>query len=84
MAEKICLYFFPPLFLLYAKPLKPRPYEVRNLTSSAAKATQSIANPSLKETDKTSGKDEKSENFTPNLHQDEKRKLAQFPISCNH
>lgn len=43
-----------------------------------------VYNPSLKETDKTSDEDEKSENFTPNLHQDEKRKLAQFPISCNH
>ncbi|MCD4811243.1 tyrosine-type recombinase/integrase [bacterium] len=35
-----------------------------------------VYNPSLKETDKTSDEDEKSENFTPNLHQDEKRKLA--------
>ena len=35
-----------------------------------------VYKPSIKETDKTSDEDEKSENFTPNLHQDEKRKLA--------
>jgi len=35
-----------------------------------------VYKPSVKKTDKTSDKDEKSENFTPNLHQDEKRKLT--------
>jgi integrase len=43
-----------------------------------------VYKPSVKETDKTSDEDEKSENFTPNLHQNEKRKLEQSPISCNH
>jgi len=41
-------------------------------------------NPSVKEADETPDEDEKSENFTPNLHQNEKRKLEQPPISCNH
>ena len=35
-----------------------------------------VYKPSIKKTDKTSDKNEKSENFTPNLPQDEKRKLA--------
>jgi len=43
-----------------------------------------VYNPSVKEADGTPDEDEKSENFTPNLHQNEKRKLEQSPISCNH
>ena len=35
-----------------------------------------VYNPSVKETDETPDEDEKSENFTPNLHQNEKRELA--------
>jgi len=35
------------------------------------------------ENDETPDEDEKSENFTPNLHQNEKRELEQSPISCN-
>jgi len=35
-----------------------------------------VYKPSIKETDKTSDKNEKSENFTPDLPQDKKRKLA--------
>ncbi len=35
-----------------------------------------VYNPSVKETDETPDEDEKSENFTPNLHQNEKRELV--------
>ncbi len=36
---------------------------------------ENVYNPSVKENDETPDEDEKSENFTPNLHQNEKRKL---------
>ncbi len=45
---------------------------------------ENVYYPSVKENDETSDEDEKSENFTPNLHQNEKRKLEHSPISCNH
>ena len=35
-----------------------------------------VYNPSVKEADETPDEDEKSDNFTPNLHQNEKRKLV--------
>jgi len=35
-----------------------------------------VYNPSVKDTDETPDEDEKSENFTPNLHQNEKRELV--------
>jgi len=43
-----------------------------------------VYHPSVKEDGETPDKDEKSENFTPNLHQNEKRELDKFPIPCNH
>ena len=45
---------------------------------------EKVYNPSLKEINKTSDEDEKSENFTPNLHQTKKREVAvfsNFPLS---
>lgn len=36
---------------------------------------KNVYNPSVKQDDETPDEDEKSENFTPNLHQNEKRKL---------
>ena len=43
-----------------------------------------VYNPSVKQDGDTPDEDKKSENFTPNLHQNEKRKLDKSPISCNH
>ena len=45
---------------------------------------ENVYNPSVKENDETPDEDEKSEYFTPNLHQNEKRELEQSPTSCNH
>jgi len=52
-------------------------YYIKNYQQDDGSAFKdNVYNPSLKETDKTSDENEKSENSTPNLHQDKKRKLA--------
>ena len=66
------------------KMLPPVVEALRDQRDEGSAFMENVYNPSVKEYDETPDNDEKFENFTPNLHQNEKRKLEQSPISRNH